>query len=96
MLARIDKRALGLALALVVALASALSAAHLSAHHTLDVGSIEDCLSLHTTGLDTAWIEPADATLSLPIAETGYPLTDYRPTAPSHFRPRSRAPPQLS
>mgnify|MGYP006921595871 CR=1 FL=1 len=90
---RRDNRLLSLTLVLIVALVSVLSAAHLSAHQTPDSSSFEDCLALHTTGLDSAFTESKPTHFQLPKPQQQYQLADYRPAVAPYFRLGPRAPP---
>ncbi len=91
-----SNRFLGISLALLIALVSALSAAHLNAHQTPDTVSIEDCLELHATGLDSAIVELESPHFAEPPFNQVIQVPVYSPVIRNHFRPQPRGPPTYS
>ena len=91
-----NNRFLGIILALLIALVSALSAVHLNAHQTPDTASIEDCLALHTTGLDLAIVEVERPDFVEPPFNQIIQMPVYSPVIRNHFRPQPRGPPTYS
>jgi len=88
-----NNRFLGLSLVLLIALVSALSAAHLNAHQKPDTVSIEDCLALHTTGLDSAIVEFERPDFVEPPFNQIIEIPVYSPVIRNHYLPQPRGPP---
>lgn len=87
---------LSITLALIIALVSALSAAHLNAHQTPDTVSIEDCLALHATALDSAIDEIEYLGSVEPRLTQKIQILAYFPVIGNFFRLKPRGPPVLS